>query len=400
MLAEKRNKWISLLLAVSLLVTLLGIPDAFALRTRALDDPDDRTDPEPTVSATEPTVPQQTQPPQTLPQEEPEQTPEPEPEQEPPVQLDDSNLLHYAEMPMYYQNDYPDVMYGSGTVADNGCSATALAMVASYMTGYDYNPEMLARYFGGRAENNVERLEIGSRTLKLTHYKAINWHYVYEALEHGKVAIVLLAAPTPFTGNQHFVVLNGITKDGRVMVMDPNRNNYLKWELKDGFENGFEPYDIWSCYEGGWIYEKSAMPKNPFYYEEEIVDKSDPRYPNITLSKEDLDLIARVVWAEARGESEKGQQAVAEVVLNRLNSANFPETLHDVIYGEGQFRTAWLLDKAEPYQTQYEAIERAIYGPYVLPENVVYFAWEKENDKVWGKIGKHVFCYEHDAVLP
>jgi hypothetical protein len=302
-------------------------------------------------------------------------------------------------MPIYYQNDYADVMYGSGTVANNGCSATALAMVASYMTGHDYTPEMLANYFGGRAENNVNRLEIGSRTLNLTWRKAKNWHYVYEALQKGKVAIVLVAAPSAFTTNQHFLVLNGITKDGKVLVIDPNRDNYLKWDLRSGFETGFETYDIWSCYEGGWIYDKAAMPKKPIYYQEKGIDRSNPRYPDITLSQADRDLIARVVWAEARGESDEGQQAVAEVVLNRLHSENFPDNVYDVIYGEGQFRTAWLLDKAEPYQTQYEAIERAIYGPYVLPENVVFFAWEKVNNKVWGSIGNHIFCYEHDAQI-
>lgn len=421
MRSGKMNKWISLLLAVTLLVAGSGIPETIVMRAYALQEPDERDNAEPHETKPQETKPQETVPQETQPEEtgklyEPDEVPptqappaqtppvkEPEPQepapQTPPIEVKTDNILHYAEMPMYYQNDYPDVMYGSGTVANNGCSATALAMVATYMTGHDYDPEMLANYFGGRAENNVERLEIGNDKLKLTHTKAKNWHYVYEALKKGKVAIVLVAAPTSFTGNQHFLVLNGITKDGKVLVMDPNRDNYLKWDLQKGFENGFEPYDIWTCYEGGWIYDKQAMPKNPIYYQEKGVDKSNPRYPNITLTKEDKDLIARVVWAEARGESDKGQQAVAEIVLNRLNSANFPDNLHDVIYGEGQFRTAWLLDKAEPYQTQYEAIERAIYGPYVLPTNVVYFAWEKENDKVWGKIGKHVFCYEHDAVL-
>ena len=90
----------------------------------------------------------------------------------------------------------------------------------------------------------------------------------------------------------------------------------------------------------------------------------------------------------------KGQQAVAEVVLNRLHSDSFPDNLVDVIYGEGQFRTAWQLEDATPYQTQYEAIEQAIYGPYVLPETVVYFGWEKVNQNVWGWIGRHVFCHE------
>ena len=37
----------------------------------------------------------------------------------------------YVSVPLYYQNDYPDTMYGSGTVETSGCSITSIAMVAS-----------------------------------------------------------------------------------------------------------------------------------------------------------------------------------------------------------------------------------------------------------------------------
>jgi len=104
--------------------------------------------------------------------------------------------------------------------------------------------------------------------------------------------------------------------------------------------------------------------------------------------------LAKVIWVEAQGECEEGQQAVAEVVLNRMASSNFSDTLKGVIYAQGQFRSVPFLKDADPYQAQYEAIERAIYGPYVLPEDVVHFATYPTNDKVWGQIGGHIFCYE------
>ena len=135
------------------------------------------------------------------------------------------------------------------------------------------------------------------------------------------------------------------------------------------------------------------MPEEPFlYYEEDL--SGDPRYPDITLTYEERQLLARLIWAEARGECEEGQQAVAEVVLNRMASENFGNTLKGVIYAEGQFRSVSCLEDAEPYQAQYEAIERAIYGPYVLPEDVVHFATFRTNNNVWGQIGGHIFCYE------
>lgn len=298
------------------------------------------------------------------------------------------------EIPLYLQTDYPDAMYGSSTVAQSGCSVTCLAMVATYMTGHEYLPDELARYFGGSAENNIARLENGSETMELEFWKSRNFDVTMEALEDGKIAIALMEHDSKFTDSQHFIVLTGLTEDGKVMVHDPFEPNYDKWDLKQGFRTGFDRWDILQGYSGAWIYDKDAMSDEPFLYSEPEIDKSDPRYPDIELSVEDIRLIARVVWAEARGESAEGQQAVAEVVLNRMASDNFPDDLQDVIYGEGQFRTASILEDAKPYQAQYDAIERAIYGPYVLPEDVVHFATYSVNDNIWGEIGGHVFCYD------
>jgi len=48
-------------------------------------------------------------------------------------------------------------------------------------------------------------------------------------------------------------------------------------------------------------------------------------------------LLAKLVYAEARGESYKGQVAVAAVVLNRVASASFPNTISGVVYQSGAF---------------------------------------------------------------
>lgn len=295
-------------------------------------------------------------------------------------------------LPLFFQNDYPNTMYGSGTVESSGCSITALAMVATFMTDHEYLPDELAKYFGGKAINNIERLEYASEALKLPFSRAENWHFARQALREGKVVIALMNEKSIFTESQHFIVITGINEDGRYLVNDPYAPNYENWELQYGFENGFIESDIWRGYSGAWIYDKSAMPEEPFIYH---VDEPyvEPRYPDIILRKEDRQLLAKMVWVEARGESFEGQQAVAEVVLNRMFSDNFPDTLEGVIYAENQFRSTKFLDTAEPYQTQYEAIERALKGPYVLPIDVVHFATYPVNDNVWGQIGGHIFCY-------
>ena len=59
--------------------------------------------------------------------------------------------------------------------------------------------------------------------------------------------------------------------------------------------------------------------------EEETVE------PAISLSNEEKDFLARLVEAEAKGESYEGKVAVATVVLNRLESPEFPDTVTNVI---------------------------------------------------------------------
>ncbi len=347
---------------------------------------------EPTAAASEPTVPAQTEAAETTAAE----TVETVPEETVPVQEEDPNAPRgHNGVPLYFQTDYPNHMYGMGTIASNGCSAACLAMVATYMTGHEYLPDEIARYFGGAAENNIARLEEGSRTMKLPFKKSTNWHETIAALHQGKVVVALMESASMFTESQHFIILTGFNEDGRIMVNDSYEPNYDKWDTKKGLREGFTESEILLGYGGAWIYDKAAMPAEPFLYSEPLPVRGEPRY-DFELTQEEFLLLAKVVWVEARGESEEGQQAVAEVVLNRLASENFPNTLRNVVYAENQFRSAKFLDKAEPYQMQYEIVENALYGPYILPDDVYYFATTAKTPKIWGKIGGHIFCYAND----
>lgn len=117
------------------------------------------------------------------------------------------------------------------------------------------------------------------------------------------------------------------------------------------------------------------------------------RYAPITEAEREL--IARMVWLEARGESAEGQQAVAEVILNRVAADNFPATVEEVLLAPGQFTPARLLEEATPGAEQYGAVDGALWGENILPMDVVYFSQRAENDRVWGTIGGHVFCYQY-----
>lgn len=298
------------------------------------------------------------------------------------------------QVPLFYQTDYPYTRFTTGTIATAGCCITALAMVATYLTDHPYLPDELADYFGGYMEgvmSNVDRLEAASDALQLPWTKAINFHYAMDALREGKVVIALMNRRSIFTNSQHFIVLTGLTEDGKILVHDPYEPNYSVWNLERAFCYGFTEGDICRGYDGAWIYDKDAMPAEPFIYTEEKV-QVECRYPEVQLDEDDWELLARMVWVEARGETAEGQQAVAEVVLNRLVSGNYQDTVHGIVYADNQFRSTQWLDKAEPTQTQYDAVEAALNGPYVLPMDVVHFATYPVTDQVWGTIGGHVFC--------
>lgn len=80
-------------------------------------------------------------------------------------------------------------------------------------------------------------------------------------------------------------------------------------------------------------------------------------------SDKDLNLLARCVYGEARGEPYNGQVAVAAVVLNRVRSSSFPNTVSGVIYQSGAFTA--VSDgqiNLTPDQTAYNAARDALGG--------------------------------------
>jgi len=104
-----------------------------------------------------------------------------------------------------------------------------------------------------------------------------------------------------------------------------------------------------------------------------ITDEEESSAYKITA--EERQLLAKLLWCEARGESYECQKAVISVVMNRVCSNEFPNNITDVIYQENQFEPValGLIDKATPYKTQYDAIDEIINNGSSVPEWVCYF---------------------------
>ena len=128
-----------------------------------------------------------------------------------------------------------------------------------------------------------------------------------------------------------------------------------------------------------------------------VEPEPENRYAEFHFSDEDVYILTCLVYHEARGESFEGQVAVVEVVLNRMLSDYFPDTVEEVVfqkYGDvWQFSPAPYLYSAEPDKEQYLAVHTAIEErEHILSEDTVYFSTAPYNESVDMIIGNHYFC--------
>ena len=113
----------------------------------------------------------------------------------------------------------------------------------------------------------------------------------------------------------------------------------------------------------------------------------------------DVNLLARLIYGEARGESYTGQVAVGAVVLNRVKSSSFPNTIAGVIYQSGAFDA--VSDgqiNMTPNSTAIKAAQDAMNGWDPSYGAIYYFNPSTATNKwIWSRpmtvtIGKHRFC--------
>ncbi|UOQ85899.1 spore cortex-lytic enzyme [Gracilibacillus salinarum] len=116
-------------------------------------------------------------------------------------------------------------------------------------------------------------------------------------------------------------------------------------------------------------------------------------------SQNDIQIMANAVYGEARGEPYEGQVAVASVILNRVESPSFPNTVSGVIFEPRAFTAVsdgqiWLT----PNEQAKKAVLDAINGWDPTGEAIYYFnpdtatsAWIWSRPQI-KRIGKHVFC--------
>ncbi|MFW5885871.1 MAG: cell wall hydrolase [Halanaerobium sp.] len=117
------------------------------------------------------------------------------------------------------------------------------------------------------------------------------------------------------------------------------------------------------------------------------------------ISRDDILLLARVIHGEARGEDFRGKVAVGSVILNRIKSSQFPDTIRDVILQKGQFSS--LMDGQANYypgEEELQAARAALLGYDPTIGSIYFYNPDIATDTAWTahrnfvtQIGGHVF---------
>lgn len=148
--------------------------------------------------------------------------------------------------------------------------------------------------------------------------------------------------------------------------------------------------------------ELTATPtQEPTPGEPEVIGEPDPAY---SLSGAEREMLLKIAMAEAEGEPTDGKALVMLVVLNRVDSPSFPNTVEKVLYEENQFTPVknGRYDKAEPDDDCYEALRWVLDG-WNESEGATYFrttvdyeTWHSKNLEYLFSIGHHSFYKEKD----
>ena len=130
-----------------------------------------------------------------------------------------------------------------------------------------------------------------------------------------------------------------------------------------------------------------------------IYNSSNSSSSSSSSNSSNVNLLARLIYGEARGEPYTGQVAVGAVVMNRVKSSSFPNTISGVIYQSGAFDA--VSDgqiNLSPNSTAIKAAQDAINGWDPSYGAIYYFNPSTATNKwIWSRpmtvtIGNHRFC--------
>lgn len=160
-----------------------------------------------------------------------------------------------------------------------------------------------------------------------------------------------------------------------------------------------EPEDETVAYEE----EAVAVVEDVIEEQPELLSAPKPQY-----SDSDLMLLAKVIYAEAGSDflSDEWKMCVGEVVLNRVASPEFPNTIYDVVYQQGQYQEArsGYIASLTPSERCIDIARRLLNGERLMEPAVVFQANFKQGSGVCkalydSHLGWTYFCYSSNMSL-
>ena len=143
---------------------------------------------------------------------------------------------------------------------------------------------------------------------------------------------------------------------------------------------------------------KETQPESTEPVTEEM---TEPTEEVKSYSEDDLFYLAAAVCREAGGESEEIQLLVANVIMNRVNSSLYPNTIYEVLTQYKQYGTMWKYGISFPDWADqkvkdqcYSVAKRILEGERYCPENVLFQAEFEQGSGTFKQFGDdYYFCY-------
>ena len=148
-------------------------------------------------------------------------------------------VMYYSQ----YDSRWKDSAYGSSTIGKSGCGPTSMAMVISSLTNTTLDPVQMCNW---SSSNGYYVSGVGT-SWSFISGAASNWgltcqqvsksevQAVINALSSGKLVVMSTGPGTYYQGQGHFLVLRGVTADGKILVADPasEEKTQKAWSVSD-----------------------------------------------------------------------------------------------------------------------------------------------------------------------
>lgn len=151
------------------------------------------------------------------------------------TQPDGSSFIYYDQT----WDAYADYKYGSNTVGGYGCGPTSMAMIVTNLTGITVKPTTMADwsasngYFvnGRGTAYGLFPAVSAMYGISCTYISSYDKDTVVSALRAGKLLLTVVG-PGDFTRGRHFLLIRGITDDGKLLLADSGKyeNCLVEWD--------------------------------------------------------------------------------------------------------------------------------------------------------------------------